>query len=81
MASPQHALHVRTLRCTELYGVYAAQFDRIENGDPGDPAQPEVESDAYTGAGDGLGCDERGSLPDYKLARQRTLQFFTRHPG
>jgi carboxymethylenebutenolidase len=46
-------------------------------------AQPKAESYVYMGAGHGFGCDERGSFsqPDYELAQQRTLDFFTRHLG
>ena len=44
-------------------------------------AQPKAEIYVYEGAGHGFGCDERGSFskPDYKLAQQRTLEFFARH--
>jgi carboxymethylenebutenolidase len=46
-------------------------------------AQPKAETYVYTGAQHGFGCDERGSFskPDYELAQQRTLVFFTKHLG
>jgi carboxymethylenebutenolidase len=46
-------------------------------------AQPKAESYVYKGAGHGFGCDERGSFsaPDYALAQQRTLDFFTKNLG
>jgi carboxymethylenebutenolidase len=44
-------------------------------------AQPKVEVYVYEGAQHGFGCDERGSYskPDYELAQQRTVDFFTKH--
>jgi carboxymethylenebutenolidase len=46
-------------------------------------AQPKAETYVYMGAQHGFGCDERGSFskPDYELAQQRTLAFFTKHLG
>jgi carboxymethylenebutenolidase len=46
-------------------------------------ARPEVEVFVYQGAGHGFGCDERGdfSPKDAALARQRSLEFFSRHLG
>ena len=46
-------------------------------------AQPKVAVYVYMGAQHGFGCDERGSFsqPDYQLAQQRTLDFFTKHVG
>ena len=46
-------------------------------------ARPEVEVFVYQGAGHGFGCDERGdfSPKDAELARQRSLEFFSRHLG
>lgn len=43
-------------------------------------AQPGVEVHVY-GGGHGFGCDERGSYveADYRLAQQRTLDFFAGH--
>ena len=44
-------------------------------------AQPKVEVYVYMGAQHGFGCDERGSFsqPDYELAQQRTLAFFSKN--
>ena len=46
-------------------------------------AQPKVEVYVYNGAQHGFGCDERGSFskPDYELAQQRTLDFFSKNLG
>jgi carboxymethylenebutenolidase len=46
-------------------------------------AQPNAEIYVYEGAQHGFGCDERGSYskPDYDLAQQRTVAFFTKHLG
>ena len=46
-------------------------------------AQPKAESYVYPNAGHGFGCDERGSFskPDYELAQQRTLDFFSKNLG
>jgi carboxymethylenebutenolidase len=43
-------------------------------------AQPGVAVHVY-GGGHGFGCDERGSYveADYRLAQQRTLDFFATH--
>ena len=46
-------------------------------------AQPRSDIYVYLGAQHGFGCDERGSFskPDYELAQQRTLEFFSKHLG
>jgi carboxymethylenebutenolidase len=46
-------------------------------------AQPKVEVYVYKDAQHGFGCNERGSYsaPDYKLAQQRTLEFFAANLG
>jgi carboxymethylenebutenolidase len=46
-------------------------------------AQPKAESHVYMGAQHGFGCDERASFskPDYELAQQRTLAFFSKLLG
>jgi len=40
-----------------------------------------VELHVYPGADHGFGCDERASFhePSYRLAHQRTIDFFVRH--
>ena len=44
-------------------------------------AQPKAEMYLYSGVDHGFGCEQRGSFNEkaYKLAYERTLQFFTRH--
>jgi len=44
-------------------------------------AQPSVEIHVYKGVGHGFGCDHRGSYDEeaYKLARKRSLDFFSKN--